>query len=71
MRYFFLLLLILTFQLPDNFFFYEVRVGDTLWAISERFLDGGWNYPEIVKYNSRQILNPDLIHPGQVFIIPQ
>ena len=56
---------------PPKLFFYEVQQGDTLWAISDRFLDGGWNYPRIVELNSRQILDPHWIYPGQVFIIPQ
>jgi len=55
---------------PPRFFYYVVEPGDTLWDISSRYLGAGWRYPEIVKLNSRQILDPDLIYPDQVFIIP-
>jgi nucleoid-associated protein YgaU len=53
------------------FFYYVVRPGDTLWGISDEFLGAGWRYWEIVDLNSRQIMNPDLIYPGQVFVIPE
>jgi nucleoid-associated protein YgaU len=56
--------------LPPDFFFYEVQSGDTLWGIADQFMGGGWNYPQIVEANSRQILDPHWIYPGQVFIIP-
>lgn len=46
---------------------YTVRKGDTLWAIAEKFLGHGWEYPRIV------CANPGLtadIYPGQVITIP-
>lgn len=47
---------------------YTVQPGDTLWGISESFYGTGTRYPEIAAANG--IANPNLIFPGQVFIIP-
>lgn len=47
---------------------YTVVPGDTLWGISETFYGTGTRYPEIASANG--IENPNLIFPGQVFIIP-
>lgn len=44
---------------------YTVRSGDTLSAIGAHF---GVSWQEIARVN--RIPNPDLIHPGQVFVIP-
>ena len=44
---------------------YTVAKGDTLSAIGKKF---GVNWRDIASLN--QVKNPDLIHPGQVFRIP-
>ncbi len=45
---------------PDS---YTVVRGDTLWDISDRFLDKAWLWPQLWDYNP-QIPNPHLIYPG-------
>ncbi len=55
---------------------YTVRLlpdkRDCLWRISEySFIYGSpFLWPRIWKANKEQILNPDLIYPGQVLLIP-
>lgn len=47
-----------------------VSRGDNLWRISQRVYGTGFRYTEIYGANQRQIRNPDLIYPGQVFVLP-
>ena len=47
---------------PDR---HVVVKGDTLWDISEKFLDSPWLWPEIW-YVNPQIDNPHLIYPGDI-----
>lgn len=44
---------------------YTVKAGDMLWKIAEKY---DTTYKEIQKLNN--IKNPNLIYPGQVFVIP-
>jgi nucleoid-associated protein YgaU len=44
--------------------------GDNLWRISQRIYGQGFRYTEIYGANRGQIRNPNLIYPGQVFVVP-
>ena len=47
-----------------------VSRGDNLWRISKRIYGEGLRYTVIFGANTPQIRNPDLIYPGQVFVLP-
>jgi nucleoid-associated protein YgaU len=47
-----------------------VSRGDSLWSISRRSLGNGTRYALVFKANREQIRNPNLIYPGQVFVLP-
>ncbi|MGU3361996.1 LysM peptidoglycan-binding domain-containing protein [Methylobacterium sp. M6A4_1b] len=60
---------------PAVVFVPEVRTarierGDSLWAISRRTYGEGDRYTAIYDANQDQIRDPDLIYPGQVFVLP-
>ena len=44
--------------------------GDSLWRISRKLLGHGTRYTVIYEANASQIRNPNLIYPGQVFVVP-
>jgi len=50
---------------------YTVASGDTLSAIAQQWYDSAALWPRIFEANRDQILDPDLIFPGQVLRIPQ
>lgn len=47
---------------PQN---YVVKKGDTLWDISQIYLNDAWQWPKLWRLNP-QIENPDLIYPGDM-----
>jgi nucleoid-associated protein YgaU len=55
----------------DSIQTHHVDVGNTLWGISQKFYGDGSRYEIIFAANSAQIRNPNLIYPGQTFIVPK
>lgn len=47
-----------------------VTRGDSLWRLSQVSYGAGTRYAVIYKANKEQIRNPNLIYPGQVFVVP-
>ena len=48
---------------------YEVQTGDNLWDISVRAYGDGFKWLEIAEENN--LLNPDLIHKGNILVLPR
>jgi len=48
-----------------------VRPGNSLWRIARRTYGSGMRYTLIFEANRRQIGDPNLIYPGQVFTLPR
>lgn len=47
-----------------------VQPGNSLWRLARRTYGEGLRYTEIYQANKDQIRDPDLIYPGQVFVLP-
>lgn len=47
-----------------------VSRGDSLWRLSHLTYGAGTRYAVIYKANREQIRNPNLIYPGQIFVLP-
>ena len=47
-----------------------VQPGYTLWGIARQQLGEGILYVQVFEANKDRIRNPDLIYPGQVFVLP-
>jgi nucleoid-associated protein YgaU len=54
---------------PDDRFVI-VQPGNSLWRIARRTYGQGVRYAVIYDANRDQIVDPDLIHPGQIFVVP-
>jgi nucleoid-associated protein YgaU len=50
---------------------FVVQPGNSLWRIARRSYGEGLRYTIIYEANKDQIRDPDLIYPGQVFVLPQ
>ena len=48
-----------------------VSRGDSLWRISRSTYGKGSRYPVIFGANRNKIRNPNLIYPGQIFVLPE
>jgi nucleoid-associated protein YgaU len=48
----------------------SVKRGDSLWRISRATYGKGTRYTVIYEANENQIRDPDLIYPGQIFVLP-
>jgi nucleoid-associated protein YgaU len=47
-----------------------IAPGNTLWGLAQRRYGAGTHYDTIYQANRQQIRDPDLIYPGQVFVMP-
>lgn len=50
--------------------FVIVQPGNSLWRLARRTYGSGFNFTVIYEANKKQISDPNLIFPGQVFAIP-
>ena len=48
-----------------------VQPGNSLWRIARRVYGKGMQYAIIYQANAKQIRDPDLIYPGQIFVLPR
>ena len=48
-----------------------VKPGNSLWKIARRLYGSGIRYTLIFRANENQIRDPDLIYPGQLFLLPK
>jgi nucleoid-associated protein YgaU len=55
----------------DSILAATVSRGDSLWRISRKAYGSGYRYTEIHRANQEQIRDPDLIYPGQIFVLPK
>jgi nucleoid-associated protein YgaU len=50
---------------------HHVAQGHTLWGISQKYYGDGSRYQLIFAANANQIKNPNMIYPGQMFVVPK
>lgn len=48
-----------------------VQPGNSLWRIARRVYGSGFDYAVIYRANKGQIVDPDLIYPGQILEVPE
>jgi nucleoid-associated protein YgaU len=48
-----------------------IKSGNNLWHIARRVYGSGVLYTQIFRANNERIRNPDLIYPGQKFLLPR
>ena len=48
---------------------YTVQKGDTLWSISVRAYGDGYQWTNVAKVN--KLVNPNLIHSGNILVLPR
>lgn len=51
--------------------FYEIKSGDSLWKIAQKFYGDGNKYKALFAENKEIIKDPDKIYPGQMIRIPK
>ncbi len=51
--------------------FVVIQPGNNLWTIARRTYGAGPRYTVIFDANADQIRDPDLIYPGQIFVLPR
>jgi len=47
-----------------------IQPGNNLWVIARKIYGEGTLFTQIFEANSNQIADPDLIYPGQIFVLP-
>jgi hypothetical protein len=57
--------------LPEDVQYYEIKSGDTLWAVAKKFYGAGNKYTQIFEANREVIKDPDKIFVGQKIRIPK
>jgi nucleoid-associated protein YgaU len=48
-----------------------VQPGNSLWRIARRTYGAGMRFTLLYEANKDQIRDPDLIYPGQLFVVPK
>jgi len=56
---------------PSRIASITVQPGNTLWGIASDRYGDGFLFARVFDANKAQIRDPDLIYPGQVFVLPQ